>query len=44
MTNLILEAINSDEVNKINTIKKNKDFLRKLINDLQEVYKIYFVI
>lgn len=41
MTNLILEAINSDEINKINIIKKNKAFLRKLINDLQEVYKIY---
>ena len=40
MENLILQAIGNSEVEKINKIKKNKEFLRKLIGDLQQVYTL----
>jgi hypothetical protein len=33
MENLVLQAIGNTEVEKINRIKKNKEFLRRLIND-----------
>ena len=41
MENLVLQAIGDSEVEKINKIKKNKEFLRRLINDLGEVYTLY---
>ena len=41
MENLVLQAIGNTEVEKINKIKKNKEFLRRLINDLQQVYTLY---
>jgi len=41
MDNLFLQAIGNDKVETINRIKKNKEFLRKLIFDLQEVYTLY---
>ena len=41
MDNLFLQAIGNDAVEKINKIKKNKEFLRKLIGDLQQVYTLY---
>ena len=41
MENLVLQAIGDSEVEKINKIKKNKDFLRRLIGDLQQVYTLY---
>jgi predicted RNA binding protein with dsRBD fold (UPF0201 family) len=41
MENLILQAIGNSEVEKINKIKKNKEFLRRLIGDLQQVYTFY---
>jgi hypothetical protein len=41
MENLVLQAIGNSEVEKINRIKKNKEFLRRLINDLQQVYTLY---
>ena len=41
MENLVLQAIGNLEVEKINKIKKNKEFLRRLINDLQQVYTLY---
>ena len=41
MENLILQAIGNSEVEKINKIKKNKEFLRRLIGDLQQVYTLY---
>ena len=41
MENLVLQAIGNSEVEKINKIKKNKDFLKRLINDLEQVYTLY---
>lgn len=41
MENLVLRAIGNSEVEKINKIKKNKEFLKRLINDLQQVYTLY---
>ena len=41
MENLFLEAMGTDVVEKINRIKKNKQFANKLISDLQNVYTIY---
>ena len=41
MDNLVLQAIGNDKVETINRIKKNKEFLRKLIGDLQQVYTLY---
>jgi hypothetical protein len=41
MENLVLQAIGNTEVEKINKIKKNKEFLRRLINDLSNVYTLY---
>jgi predicted RNA binding protein with dsRBD fold (UPF0201 family) len=41
MENLVLQAIGNSEVEKINRIKKNKEFLKRLINDLQQVYTLY---
>ena len=41
MENLVLQAIGNSEVEKINKIKKNKEFLRRLVNDLQQVYTLY---
>lgn len=41
MENLVLQAIGNSEVEKINKIKRNKEFLRRLINDLQQVYTLY---
>ena len=41
MENLVLQALGNAEVEKINKIKKNKEFLRKLIGDLQQVYTLY---
>jgi hypothetical protein len=41
MENLVLQAIGNTEVEKINRIKKNKEFLRRLINDLGQVYTLY---
>jgi len=41
MENLVLQAIGNSEVEKINKIKRNKDFLRQLINDLGQVYTLY---
>ena len=41
MDNLFLQAIGNDAVEKINKIKKNKEFLRRVINDLQQVYTLY---
>ena len=41
MENLVLQAIGNIEVEKINKIKKNKEFLRRLINDLGNVYTLY---
>ncbi len=41
MENLVLQAIGNSEVEKINKIKKNKEFLRRLIGDLQQVYTFY---
>ena len=41
MENLILQAIGNSEVEKINKIKKNKEFLKRLIGDLQQVYTLY---
>lgn len=38
MENLILQAIGNDAVESINKIKKNKEFLSKLIRDLGQVY------
>jgi hypothetical protein len=40
MDNLFLQAIGNDEVERINKIKKNKEFLKRLINDLQQVYTL----
>jgi hypothetical protein len=40
MENLVLQAIGNSEVEKINRIKKNKEFLRRLISDLGEVYTL----
>lgn len=41
MDNLILQAIGNDAVESINKIKKNKEFLSKLIRDLGQVYTLY---
>jgi hypothetical protein len=41
MENLFLQAIGNDAVEKINKIKKNKEFLRKVIGDLQQVYTLW---
>ena len=41
MENLFLQAIGNDKVESINKIKKNKEFLRRLIGDLQQVYTLY---
>jgi hypothetical protein len=41
MENLFLQAIGDKQVESINKIKKNKEFLRKLIKDLQDVYTLY---
>ena len=41
MENLVLQAIGDSEVEKINKIKRNKEFLRRLVNDLQQVYTLY---
>jgi hypothetical protein len=41
MENLVLQAIGNSEVEKINRIKKNKEFLRRLISDLGQVYTLY---
>ena len=41
MENLVLQAIGNSEVEKINRIKKNKEFLSRLIGDLQQVYTLY---
>lgn len=41
MENLVLQAIGNSEVEKINRIKKNKEFLRRFINDLGQVYTLY---
>jgi hypothetical protein len=41
MENLFLQAIGNDKVEAINKIKKNKEFLKKLIGDLQQVYTLY---
>lgn len=41
MENLVLQAIGNSEVEKINKIKRNKEFLRRLIGDLQQVYTLY---
>lgn len=41
MENLVLQALGNDEVERINKIKKNKEFLRRLINDLGNVYHLY---
>ncbi len=41
MENLVLQALGTSEVEKINKIKKNKEFLKRLINDFQNVYKLY---
>jgi hypothetical protein len=41
MENLVLQAIGNSEVEKINKIKRNKEFLKRLINDLQQVYTLY---
>lgn len=41
MENLVLQALGNSEVEKINKIKRNKEFLRKLIGDLQQVYTLY---
>ena len=41
MENLVLQALGNAEVEKINKIKRNKEFLRRLINDLQQVYTLY---
>ena len=41
MENLVLQALGNSEVEKINKIKKNKEFLRRLIGDLQQVYTFY---
>jgi hypothetical protein len=41
MENLFLQAMGDKQVESINKIKKNKEFLRKLIRDLQDVYTLY---
>ena len=41
MENLVLQALGNSEVEKINKIKRNKEFLRRLIGDLQQVYTLY---
>jgi hypothetical protein len=41
MENLVLQALGKSEVEKINKIKRNKEFLKRLINDLQQVYTLY---
>jgi hypothetical protein len=41
MENLVLQAIGNSKVEKINKIKRNKEFLKKLIGDLQQVYTLY---
>ena len=41
MENLVLQAIGNLEVDRINKIKKNKEFLKRLIGDLQQVYTLY---
>ncbi len=41
MENLVLQAIGNSEVEKINKIKRNKEFLKRLIGDLQQVYTLY---
>lgn len=41
MENLVLQAIGTDKVETINKIKRNKEFLKRLIGDLQEVYTLY---
>jgi len=41
MENLVLQAIGNSEVERINKIKRNKEFLKRLINDLGQVYTLY---
>lgn len=41
MDNLVLKALGNAEVEKIVKIKRNKEFLRKFIGDLQQVYTLY---
>lgn len=41
MENLVLQAIGNSEVERINKIKRNKEFLKRLIGDLQQVYTLY---
>ena len=41
MENLVLQALGNSEVEKINRIKKNKEFLRRLISDLGQVYTLH---
>jgi hypothetical protein len=41
MENLVLQAIGTDKVESINKIKRNKEFLSRLIGDLQQVYTLY---
>jgi len=41
MENLVLQALGNSEVERINKIKRNKEFLRRLIGDLGQVYTLY---
>jgi len=41
MENLVLQALGNDKVESINKIKRNKEFLKRLIGDLQQVYTLY---
>lgn len=41
MENLVLQALGNDRVETINKIKRNKEFLKRLIGDLQQVYTLY---
>ena len=41
MENLVLQAIGNDKVESINKIKRNKEFLKRLIGDLEQVYTLY---
>lgn len=40
MENLFLQAMGTDKVDSINRIKKNKQFLRRVISDLNDVFSI----
>jgi len=41
MENLVLQALGNSEVERIQNIKRNKEFLKRLVGDFNQVYTLY---